>query len=238
MTLSFKPLALEQIGTDLTRQVSTSGTLYTVVPSRNSILLAPDSDAVTLAIDTENLTSLIGELRGQSNNLAAQFQVQVGPNAQKTLHLPYSGDWSFSVSCPFKISRVQALNFFPDSQYDQVGVLAPVIKVTGQHLTRDSIGYYEIVGLANAQLPTGYGKNDLLLIDSHGTDIVWKLGDIRFRHTGMLTHYVPMNVLFQILAVGAQTKYKFALDIFFKKKVNPAYVAPEAALWSFENELG
>lgn len=238
MTVSYKPLALEQIGTDFSKQVSTSGTLHTVIPSRNSILLAPDSDAVTLVVDIENLTALIGEIRGQSNDLGAQFQTRIGPNAQSTLHLPYSGDWSFSVSCPFKISRVQAINFFPDAQYDQVGVLAPVIRVTGQNLTRDSIGYYEVTGLANAQIPAGYGKNDLLLLDSHGTDVVWKLGEIRFRHTGTLTHYVPMNTVPQVLAVGAQTKYKFSFDIFFKKKINPAYVAPEAALWAFENELG
>lgn len=238
MTLSYKTLPLEQVGLDLTKEVSTSGTIHSFIPSRNSILLAPEDGAQGLVIDIENLTSLLGTVRGQSNDLSAQFQTQVGPNAQRTLHLPYSGDWSFSVSCPFKLSKVQALNFFPDTNYDQLGITSPVIKCVGQNLKKEPSGNYESIGLSNVQLPLGYTKDDLVVIDSHGTDIVWKLGDIRFRHTGVFLHYVPFNTLPQILAVGSQNAYKFSVDMFMKKKFNPAYVAPEAALWSFENELG
>ena len=111
MTLSYKTLPLEQVGLDLTKEVSTSGTLHSFIPSRNSILLAPEDGAQGLVIDIENLTSLLGTVRGQSNDLSAQFQTQVGPNAQRTLHLPYSGDWSFSVSLPppFQCNRYHAL---------------------------------------------------------------------------------------------------------------------------------
>lgn len=238
MTLSYSAISLDHVGVDLTKEVSTSGVLHTIIPARNSVIPLAGQESQGLVFEVENLTALLGTIRGQSSELGAQFQTQVGPNMQATLHLPHADDWSFSVTCPFKLSKVFALNFFPDANYEHIGIASPVLKVVGQALKRASTGQYETLGLTNIQFPRGYTKNDLAFIESFGADIVWKFGDFRIRHTGALSYYIPMSAVPEILAVGAQTPYKFAIDIFIKKKINPAFVAPEAALWAFENEIG
>lgn len=229
-----KQLSLEQFGKDLTKKVSTSGIVYILSKVRNSIIqLAPSTPISGVILNIENLSELLTSFRAQGENF--QYQLSLGPNQLAQIYLPLSDSYILSTTQDLKISSISTYLFFPDA-YDLTSTPNPAIQVSSSTpLLVNKDHDYESRGLINIFLKQNLGAEDVLAISSVGADCVWRIADVRIRAFGSFVFVVPGKVSSPVIALGSQESVAFKIKTHKKVKLNPAYVAPEAALWSLEN---
>lgn len=239
MSWKIKPVDMATAGVDFTRKNTTSGVIHTINPARNSIIPLSLSDARGIIISMENLSETTGEIRGHSLETDLQFQTVVGPNGMINLQIPFAEDWVLSTTKVFKISTVSTTHFFAQAnEYDLVPRARNLYKITSSaELKEDRSNKYSGVGLTNIAVPH-LAKDDIVQIVSTGTDHVWRFNQLRFRARNVFEYWIPGKELPAVVALGGEILYSFSLATYRKIKINPAYVAPEAALWSMENEYG
>jgi len=236
MSVSIKTIALDSFSSELVKKSSTSGVLYTISPTKNSIVPVPPMSAQTLLFSLENLSELVSVVRTYSTDLESQFQVPLGPNQIFDLYLPYAEDWVFSTETELKLSSIKSIQYAPgDADYDRYGPPAPSIKVTSSEtLQLDRSSNYLTTGYCNIYLPK-LSKSDYLKLTIESPEIVWRFFDtrIRMRHSGEL--FLPGNKVPDVISFGSSAQSKVGIEIWAHRKVDPKYVAPEAALWTLEN---
>lgn len=225
-------------GIDLLKEVSTSGATYTLSKVRNSLLTLPEIEGDTLAISIENLSALVATFRGQSATEQIQFQTQLGANELKIIYLPFAEDYLLSTDQSLKISSVSVLKIpYPaTATFDEVEAPSPLIQVTSANppIFDRGIGY-KASGLINVLLKQKLGKQDFVRIGASGAGIVWRIGDMRFRSSLDFRYVVPATHIPVIFSCSSEKTYWLSVATQQRKYENPAYVAPEAQLWSFEN---
>lgn len=238
MTPTTKEYPASVWGIDLLKEVSTSGATYTLSKVRNSLLTLPEIEGDTLAISVENLSPLVATFRGQSSGEQIQFQTQLGSNELKVIYLPFAEDYLLSTDQQLKISSVSVLRVpYPASEtFDEVEAPSNLIQVTAATpvVFERNIGY-KATGLVNILFKQKFAKEDFVRIGASGPGIVWRIGDLRFRSNLDFKYVVPGKEMPQILSCSSEKTFWVTAATQQRRYTNPAYVAPEAQLWSFEN---
>ena len=236
MSVSIKTIPLDSFGSELVKKSSTSGVLYTISPTKNSIVPVPPMSAQTLLFSLENLSELVSVVRTYSTELETQFQVPLGPNQMLDLYLPYAEDWVFSTETELKLSTIKSIQYVEsDPDYDRYGPPTASIKVTSSGtLELDRSSRYLTTGYCNIYLPK-LSKSDYLKLTIESPEIVWRFIDtrVRMRHTGEL--FIPGNKVPDVISFGSSAQSKIGIEVWAHRKVDPKYVPPEAALWTLEN---
>lgn len=240
MSSVIKSIPLSACGTDLHKETSTSGIIYTLSKTRNSVLPLTEVIANTLVISIENTSELVAILRGQSKEDGIKFQLPLGANEIRKVYLPFAPDYLLSTTQNLKISDVSTLQtYLPNTQdFDSVETPSSVFQVSANPTPAYKKGLgYQLFGLTNIYIKQALTARDFIIIESEGSPVVWRFGELRLSVDGEFIYVVPANEIPQTIACGSEKPYTLQMSSHQKKYVNPAYVAPEAELWSLENSI-
>lgn len=233
-----KSIPLAICGADFHKESSTSGITYTLTSARNSVLQLPEVDGHTLAISVENLSDRVATLRGQSRYDGIKFQIPLGANAIQQVIVPFAEDYILSTTHNLKVSDVSTLQtHFPDpTDFDEVETPSPIFQISANPAPTYSkeVGY-TLTGLANIFFVNKYGRDDYITLRANGNVLVWRIGELRLQTEQEFVFILPALEVPRTLSVSSAEKYSLKLSSHVKRYINPAYVAPEAALWRLEN---
>lgn len=226
-------------GVDLLKENSTTGIKYILSKTRNSLLTLADTEGDGVVISIENLSELVTVFRGQSKEEGIQFQIPLGSNEIKYIYLPFAADYLLSTDQSIKISDVYTLpsNALLPDNYDKVICPSPLIRVDAAE-SPVYIGNsgYKTKGLTNIALKQTLTKEDIVCIQSRGPNVVWKFGELRIRAAHEFTYWIPATNVVGLIPAAAEGFFYVNVAVLQRKYSNPGYVAPEAQLWSLENQ--
>lgn len=224
---------------DLLKENSTTGVRHILSKTRNSVLALTDIEGDAIVISVENLSELVTVFRGQSTAEALQFQIPLGANEIKHIYLPFSEVYLISTDQNIKISDVYTLpsNALLPDNYDKVVCPSPLIRVDASE-SPVYIGNsgYKTKGLTNIALKQSLTKEDIVCIQSRGPDVIWKFGELRIRAAYEFTYWIPATNVVGLIPAAAEEFFYVNVAVLQRKYSNPGYVAPEAQLWSLENQ--
>lgn len=223
---------------DLLKENSTSGTVHVLSKTRNSLLPLGELEGTTLRLSVENMSEMVCAFRGQSKDEGIQFQLPLGGNEIRYVYLPFATDYMLSTDQNIKISAVSVFNSSALSPQDYDFVKSPsnLIQVVSASYTQFDRGLgYKLTGLANIYFKQKLAKEDIVEISSSGRDVVWRINELRIRSSYSLSYVVPATEVPPTISCGAEKQYHTFFATYQRKYINPAYVAPEAQLWSLEN---
>lgn len=232
--MKFDPLDIKSCIPQVERNFSTSGDLFYV--SRYVNVVASFPKAATIRLGLENLSESPTVFRGQSSVTGNQFQLILGPNEIRDLFLPGDPEYTFSTDNKVKLSSISFVPVILLEEFDEIKTPNPSIQVKGLSLAADRSGEYLATGLANITFNLHFGREDYLLFSFSGNDEVVRLNNLRLRLRSPTIYFCRAERDLNVIALGGQNPYKFSTSFLQKKIINPAYVSPEASLWSFENE--
>lgn len=233
-----KSIPLSVCGADFHKESSTSGITYTLTSSRNSVLQLPEVEGHTLCISVENLSDRVAIFRGQSRYDGIKFQIPLGANAIQQVVVPFAEDYILSTTHNLKISDVSTLQVhLPDAaNFDETETPSPVFQISANPAPTYSkeVGY-KLMGLANVFFANKYSKEDYIILQADGDTLVWRIGELRLQTEQEFTFILPALEVPRTLSVSSGKEYTLKVSAHTKRYTNPAYVAPEAALWRLEN---
>lgn len=240
MSAVIKSLNTSEWAEDLLKESSTSGITYKLSKARNSLLPITSTVGNGIIISVENTSELVAFFRGQSKEEEIQFQLPLGPNAIQKIYLPMAPDYLLSTTESLKISDVSILHtYLPNTQdFDSVSSPSPLIQVSSNTppVFQKPEGY-KLSGLTNIYLKQSLDKSDYIQISGSGQSVVWRFGELRMRSMSEFHYSAPASEIPKTFSCGSEFPYTLKITTHQKKYHNPAYVAPEAELWSMENTV-
>lgn len=231
-----KELAIPIFIKDITKISSTQGERFVLSGGKNAHLsgsAAPEG----LKLSVENLSELINIFRGQEKFSKNQFQIQIPPNGLIDIQLPQGAEWILSSTFDLKIGSLSAIQDFNLETFDEIPQPSSSIKVQAKELQITPDRYYKTFGVANVFFSSAPSEKDLISISIFGSDVVLRFGEFRYRAAQKLFLTLPFSADLKSFSLGSSTEFKFRIQHFQHKKINPAYVSPEASLWKLENEV-
>ena len=235
-----KSIPLSICGTDFHKESSTSGITYTLTSARNSVLQLPEIEGQALVISVENLSDKVAIFRGQSRRDGVKFQIPLGANAIQQVVVPLTEDYILSTTHNLKISDVSVLQtHLPDAaSYDEIETPSPIFQISANPVPAytKEVGY-KVTGLANVYFVNTYGKEDYIILSASGNILVWRIGELRLQTEQDFEFVLPALEVPRTFSVSSAAPYNLKISSYTKRYINPAYVAPEAALWRLENIL-
>lgn len=238
MSSVIKSIPLTVCGIDLHKQSATSGVIYTLTPARNAVIPLVGQVGNMLIFSVENLASTIATFRGQSRDTGIRFQLPLAPNEIKRVFIPFAEDYILSTTAPLKFSEISTLQtYLPNIQeFDAVDSPSPLFQISSSlsPVYERGVGY-KLSGLTNVYLKQSLLKEDFVAISASGHSTVWRLGELRIQSSLDLEYIAPALEVPRTFSVASESTYWISLSTYQRRYVNPAYVAPEAALWRLEN---
>lgn len=230
-----KELDIQGAIPDLFREASTSGNRFILKRGANAHFRT-EENAEGILISLENLSALLNTFRGQDTQTGNQFQIQIGSNGLKDIYLPFSSSLILSSDSDLKIASVSLIQSANLSDYEIIHPPSSFFIVNSKSRLINPDKSYRLESLSNVSINTLGNAGDYLYFQLTGSDIVIRSGDLRLRAKESMTYSRPMGPDIQTFSIGSSKPYDLKLAYLQKKRVNPAFVSPEAALWSFTNE--
>lgn len=230
-----KELEIAQAIPDLFKETSTSGSRFILKRGANGHFKSEEK-AEGIFLSVENLSALLNTFRGQDPVTGNQFQVQIGPNGLKDIYLPFTDFLIISSDSDLKIASISLVKSANLSDYDIIHPPSSFFIINSKTKFINPDKSYRLESLSNVSINTTGNPGDYLYFQLTGSDIVIRSGDLRLRAKELITYSRPMGPDIQTISVGSSKPYDLKLAYLQKKRINPAFVSPEATLWSFTNE--
>lgn len=227
-------LEIGEVISDLYKENSTQGIRYILKRGANAHLeLANKYEGLLLSV--ENLSSLLNTFRGSSSE-GNQFQIQIGPNSLSDIYIPADQSYIFAADSDLKIASVKYIQSANLDLYDIVHPPVPAFNIQSNSVIFNRDGAYQLEKVSSVFLNFPEGKDNYIYFVLSGDDVVARMGDFRLRSARSVTYLSPALPQTLNFSLGSRNPYTLKIAFLQKKFINPAFVSPEAALWSFPNE--